>query len=355
MLAGACYSPTFPTGAPCDEAHPCPSALVCTRLGTCQRTDGDALDDAKPAVVDADLTDAPIDACVPTAEVCDDGIDQDCNGQDQSCAANDRPSGAVDVSAGGTFAGDLLHANDDLPEPGCNGAGGVDVFYKVTLAAPEVVYFDTFGSTADTTVRVYPGTACTAIFNNSNSTCNTDQCNTKQSQIAVALPSGTSCVVVDGPALPGFGAGTLSLEVMRAGRNGSPLGTGLQTKTGDTCTATDVTRGSCGDDAGAKDVAWYFLACPGQTRQLDATTCTDSANTHFDTVLLVRRGGAGGGEITCHDDDALCLARPERTDHPDLSAFSDLNLTGSKLYWLVLDGYGPVTDCGGYQLDTNLD
>src|SRR5262249_42293694 len=117
----------------------------------------DANEDAPP-----DALEHLIDGCSPSPEICGDGIDQDCNGSDAQCPANDAPAGAIDVTAGGAFTANLVAAHDDNGPGTCGAAGGRDVFYKVTLQAPQVYYFDTFGSNFDTVVRVFAG-ACTAV------------------------------------------------------------------------------------------------------------------------------------------------------------------------------------------------
>jgi hypothetical protein len=140
------------------------------------------------------------DTCVASGvDVCGDGIDQDCSGGDAACVANDKPDHAIDITRGGTFTADLLLATDDFPSLGCLGDGGSDVFYQITLAAPQDYYLDTFTSGFDTSLRVFPGVACAAADTSKVPTCNddVDTCGPGESGLLVRLPSGTSCVVVD--------------------------------------------------------------------------------------------------------------------------------------------------------------
>lgn len=326
---------------------------MCTKAGTCETSD-----QVEPeADASVDPPDAPpIDACVPMPEICDDGIDQDCSGADSTCAANDGPANPVDITNGGTFNGDLMLAMDDYGEVGCGGDGGRDLFYDVTLTAPEVYYFDTFGSDFDTMVRVFPNKACDQLVPGSSIlSCNDDSCGGASSQLAVQLPAGTSCVVVDQNS--GATTGALTLHVTRSRRTGTALGDGMQTLTGDSCTASDSGNPNipCNDATNnAKDLSWFFTSCPGVNRKLDASTCVDVTMVHFDTVLYVHKSGTQA-DLVCRDDTNACPPRPDRTDaQPDGSVLTDVNTTGPGLFWLVLDGYG--TDaCGGYRLDTNLD
>ena len=351
MVVAACYSPTLRPGSPCDEVHSCAPPLLCT-LGTCETLAAES---------DAHVVAAPDAACVPTGpEICGDGIDQDCSGSDAPCVANDRPGGAIDVTAGGTFGADLLLARDDLANNGCNRDGGNDVFYDITLAAPQVYYFDTFSSGFDTSLRVFPGLACSAVTSAMTPAgCNDDACGTAESQLAAALPAGTSCLVVDKNFNNGLDPdkGTFALHVVPGGRTGTALPAGTAMLTGDTCVVTDVWQADtgCGVQAMAKDVAYYFLACPAKVTHVDASTCKNPANTHFDTVVYVR--SPSGPDLACQDDilnTALCAPRPDRPDgQPDGSIVSDVRVTGPGLFWVVVDGYN-MSACGGYQLDTTL-
>jgi hypothetical protein len=103
-------------------------------------------------------------AGAPVAEICGDGIDQDCSGSDPVCPVNDGPAGAINISAGGTFTADLVAARNDQDFSGtsCGSTGGRDLFYTFTLPAAEVVYLDTFTSNFDTTLRLFAG-SCTAL------------------------------------------------------------------------------------------------------------------------------------------------------------------------------------------------
>lgn len=339
LVLGACYAPVPQPGSPCDDEHPCPSQLVCA-AGTdrCERTD----------------VDAPVPECTVTgAEICGDAIDQDCDGADTACAANDLAADAIDVTLGGTFEADLTFAHDDAPQKGCLGDGGIDVFYRITLSAPQLYYFDTFGTSFDSIVRVFPGTACDAITGSQTPSCDHDACASRDAQEVVTLPSGTSCVVVDQKA--GETGGAMKLRVIAGGRTGSALAAGPATVTGDTCTSTNQTDPNtpCNDVADAKDIGYWFTACPGETRRLDASTCVAPANTHFDTAIYLR--AAGQQDLVCVDDTSACPARPDRADmQPDGSVFTNVAAVGPGLFWLVVDGFAAAA-CGGYQLDTNLD
>jgi len=347
-LWAACYAPKVKPGSPCDDDHPCPRSLICTQ-GSCELSEADG----PPA------DSAPPDGCVPTGEdICGDGIDQDCSGSDAVCAANDMPVGAIDVTAGGTFTADLLLAHDDLASKGCGGDGGREVFYEITLAAPQAYYLDTFGAGFDTSVRVFGGTACAAVGSTQGpQACNDDACGTGESQLAVALPAGTSCLVVDKNEKGGQQPtrGTFQLHVAPGGRTGTQLSPGISTQTGDTCGATNVwepTDPAACNQGHAKDLAYFFTVCPGQTAHLDASTCSNVAATHFDTELYVRP--VGKADLVCVDDTNTCTARPDRSDgHPDGSILTNVPAKGPGLFWLVVDGYD-TSACGGFQLDANL-
>ena len=160
-------------------------------------------------------------AGMPALETCGNDIDEDCTGADATCPGNDLPAGAIDISAGGTFSVDLSAAHDDNWTAGtaCGAQGGRDVFYQFTLAAADVVYFDTFGADFDTVVRVFPG-ACTAP--GAVTACSNDTCATTKSQAALSLAAGTYCLVVD-QASAAVTAGASRLVFKKGGRAGLPI------------------------------------------------------------------------------------------------------------------------------------
>lgn len=330
-LLAACYAPDPQPGAPCAMNADCPRPLVCSPQLTCERTHaGIAPPDAPP-----DAT--PIDGCAPTAEICGDGVDDDCDGADLPCAANDGPDGAIDVTAGGMFEGDVGLATDDVGEDGCGGAGGRDLFFRVVLGAPQVYYFDTFGSTYDTVIRVHAGSCADVGAGDRSAACVEGSCGGAQSQIAASLPAGESCIVVDERA-GAQGPGALALRVVRGGRDGMPLARGAQTSIGDTCTATNTREPNCdGSNTGAKDHTYFFTTCPGETLRLDADTCPEP---DWDPVLYVRR--VEGNLLGCNDD--ACGLGSRLTNVP---------ISNSALYFLFVDGY-EAGECGSYRLDTNL-
>jgi len=336
--------------------------LVCV-VNACEPTGSLPIDlpDAAPAADAAPdaVPDAVIVAgCIATGpDICGDGIDQDCRDGDAVCEPNDTPAGAIDVTGGATVTADLLRAHDDLSNAGCNNDGGNDVFYQVVLAGPEVYYFDTFGSTFDTSVRVFPGVPCSAVATASNPACDDDECGGNSSKLALQLPAGASCVVVDKNLNAGLEPlkGAMQLHVVAGGRTGMALPRRVQTLFGDTCQGVNAMEppqalGGCQPAQHAPDLAYYFNACPNQPALIDASTCANPARTHFDTELYIR--SAAGVDLACEDDDQTCGLRPDRADgHPDGSILSAVATRSVGLHWLVVDGFAGA--CGRYQLDTN--
>ncbi|HEY5951996.1 MAG TPA: hypothetical protein VIV40_41150 [Kofleriaceae bacterium] len=334
-LLVACYAPSPHPGSPCSNGQ-CPSPLVCSHAtDTCELS-------ADPVDADTSIVDTPlIDGCTPSPELCGDGEDQDCNGTDPPCAANDGASGAIDITAGGTFTADLRYAHDDVAANGCSGDGGRDIYYSISLAAPRVYYFDTFGSSFDTVIRVYARSCATVASGTNAKACQNDSCSGAQSQLAVSLPAGQSCVVID-QASSAETSGTVMLDVIAGSRDGSALPSGIQMLSGDTSGASNVMDPSdvnCdGPGANGKDVAYFFTLCPTQTLLLDAETCTGA---NWDTVLYVRNGNTT--QISCNDD--ACGANQSR--------ISNASISNGPFFWLIVDGWD-ATDSGTFTVKTNL-
>lgn len=313
MVVG-CFSPTPQPGAACVDDTGCPAPLVCAVSNTCQHERG---------TTDAGVT---IDTPPP-----DGGCDP--------CEPNDTAAGAIDVTAGGTFAADALAANDDVAPDGCGDSGGRDLFYRVELAAPQVFYFDTFGSSYDTVIRVFDrpcdqvGTGGDAIA------CANDACGGEQSQLALSLPAGESCIVID--QANAVQSGTLALRVIPGTRDGRPLAGGPQSSTGDTCDSTNITEPSSqncdGPGSLGRDHAYFFTLCPDETKLLDASICPEPA---WDPVLYVKR--VSGAQVACNDDS--CGFGP---------SIANVTITNSPLFFLYVDGFDEA-ECGDYTLATNL-
>lgn len=338
----ACYAPTPTPGSPCIDDRDCPTPLVCSpATSTCESFATASTPDAADTLIDGAPIDGPlIDGCTPALEICGNTIDEDCDGLDPACAANDVAAGAIDVTAGGMFVGDALLARDDVAANGCGADGGRDLYYQVELTAPAVYLFETFDSSFDTVIRVY-GTPCEMVGTGANATtCVDDACGGTKGQVAASLPTGKSCIVIDQKSEAEV-TGMLVLRVIKGGRDARPLAAGVSTNTGDTCSATSTIDGFGDCDppgSGAKDHAYFFTTCPGQTLRLDADICPHSG---WDPTLHVRRH-ADNTQLACNDDS--CNLGP---------AITNVTISGGALYYLFVDGYD-ASECGTYSLDTNL-
>jgi hypothetical protein len=306
-------------------------------LGACART-GQTVCDAAQTGVTCNAT-----AGAPSSESCGNGVDEDCNGADAACPPNDTAATAIDISAGGTFNVDLVAAHDDnwasATGEDCGDQGGRDVFYTFTLPADEVVYFDTYGSSYDSVVRVFAG-ACTSL--GAVKRCEDDACSTTRSQGGLQLAAGTYCLVVDQfSSAATTGATTLTFK--RGGRTGTALALGTGSKAGTTAGKANQSLAGCEANSTQPDDAYFFMTCPNKTYAVSANTCSTTA---FDSIVYLRTGAATSTDVMCSDDVSGCGNGLQ-------GKFTGASVTGANLQWLIVDGYG-MTGNGAYTLSYTI-
>ncbi|HEX5064286.1 MAG TPA: hypothetical protein VFV99_33155 [Kofleriaceae bacterium] len=326
-LVAGCYAPNANIGAPCPDGL-CPSGQMCDvdHVGgpTCvlpgtggsgsgssevDSGGGETFYDAAPEdTMTIMMPDAP----------------------DLPRPANDSPANPIDVSAGGMFMWDPTNALDDVASP-CAASTGPDVFFTITLAAPEVIYFDTFGSSADSVIAIYPGD-CTPL--GTIEACVDNSCGGTKSQGAWNLTAGTHCIVVD--QVGSTGGTTGKLNVVHGRRAGDPLVGASGTVSGDTCNDDNSNNASCGSEP-SLDHHYFVTVCPNSAPNLHIETCNRA---NWDTVLQIRSNATSGSTLQCGDDSC---------DNTRTSI--DATLTGPGLFWAIIDGYD---DCGQYTMAFTL-
>lgn len=319
-VVAACYAPSATPCVPCSETFECPSGQVCdtgTTPPTCVKTLSNDVD-ASPAS----------DGSVPDDIAPDDGDPEPPIDAPQAGPPNDVAANATDIAGGGTFTFNITDANDDYASTCGNGK---DVFFELTLPAAEVIYLDTFGSVADTSVIIRPG-RCTQ-FTGAATACVADSCGGTQVQGAWNLAAGDHCVIVDHP---GNATGMQRLTVRRGGRSGDPLVGTSGTVMGNTCNDDNNNNASCGCEP-AEDHHYFFTVCPSTSVDVNINTCNTAS---WDTVLQLRGPNYQG--LDCEDDDAVCGLQTDVNHTVDTPG----------LYWAIVDG---CDECGPYTMSYTLD
>lgn len=274
-------------------------------------------------------------ACVPVAEICGNGLDEDCDRMpDDGCAPltlNDTCMAAHELGGGGEFTAQIGSGTAADISPSCGGAGG-DLFFKFHLMVPELVYLSTYGSSIDTVLSVYSGAASCP---GTESACADDGCGLAQSHVGAVMAAGDYVVAVK--AKNAGATGLVKLTLQRSTCTGARQIAGPSTQMGNNSTAANDFTASCGGVGGGDDL-WYLVSCPASTT-LTAQTCGAT----WDTVLAVKQGSCRAMEADCDDDGCGTMGRGSRVTLP---------LSKPGMWFLIVDGYD-ANDRGAYALSVS--
>jgi cysteine-rich repeat protein len=322
-------------------------------------------------------------SCTPPAETCN-GRDDDCvggadngfacvQGASESCTvgactgtrtcsatcewgacalgpapANDVCSGTVPLlETARAVTGSTCTATDDTTwtaGAGCTAsAGGRDVFYRLVLAARSEVTLTV--AAAFNTMLYVRQTDCTGT----QVACNDDGPSGGGSSLTTTLNAGTYFVVVDGRDAAASGSFTLTPTITAVPANDACAGAqvitfgtgtaggGSAVITGTLAGAADDYDGGCGDTDG-RDVV-YRLTTTGGAQDLFITTIGSAT----DTVVYLRSGGCGGGNIDCQ-------SAYRSTVDPNVVMVRDNLAAGD--YYIIVDGQTAAAN-GTFRLEVN--
>ncbi|MBL8684761.1 MAG: hypothetical protein JNK05_36630 [Myxococcales bacterium] len=241
-----------------------------------------------------------------------------------------------------TVMGNTDGATHDGPSVGCSCTSGADVWYRFTLAREELVYFDTAGSSFDTSLVVtdatgVPVSAQVSLGSAQRGLCNDDSAcpmaggftNANQSRTWGRLAAGTYYVVVGGCTAGAFvlhaqhlriDAGTSFAGYIAAGVGGVSGQLPFRSTTNGSCATPSVSSPSTGEEFR------MFVTCGG-TQQLFSVCASDGGTyersqglTSFDPVLFVR-SAATNAELACNDDGMTMGAIDCRGTGGDMAQF----------------------------------
>ena len=210
-----------------------------------------------------------------------------------------------------TVTGTTASATFDGPTT-CGGTTGPNVWYRITLAAREILYVDTAGSAYDTRLSLLDSTgAMVAGSCNDDAGCNTGGfTNGFQSRFAVVVPAGTYDIAVGGFDARSSGAFTLHVQHLPTNQGSNFLATaitGTATTMSRTLGAGGLFTPSCAAGPSGEDVRW-FVTCGGTTQSVfsncpaDGATWTRRAGSvNYDPVMVVWSGNTNA-QVTCNDD-----------------------------------------------------
>lgn len=177
------------------------------------------------------------------------------------------------------MTGTTANATFDGPTPSCASAGASpNVWYRVTLAAREVLYADLAGLSYDTAIYLVNSAGAEVA-----GTCNDDSgstggfTSTFQSRFAAVVPAGTYYIAVSGY---NSNSGTFTLHVQHLATTGSrffatPI-TGATATAASTLTGASAYTPACTAGPSGEDVRW-FTTCGSTTSSLFSLCASDNA------------------------------------------------------------------------------
>jgi Calcineurin-like phosphoesterase len=248
--------------------------------------------------------------------------------------ANDNFANAQVISGtSGTATGSNVGATKESGEPNHAGnSGGASIWYRWTAPSAGSVTIDTTGSSFDTLLGVYTGSAVNALTTIAS---NDDCCGGRQSKVSFSAVSGTTYQI----AVDGYNGktGSVTLNWNLAGAGANDMFANAQALAGTNGTATgsnvSATKESgepnhTGNAGGAS--VWYRW-----TATASASTTIDTSGSGFDTLLAVYTGNAVNALTTIVSNDDV-----SKNDHTSKVTFTPVAGT---TYQIAVDGYNKAT------------
>jgi hypothetical protein len=329
----------------CGVTDPCLEASCNSSTGECRfnlvDADGDGFaplgcrlcDDTGTCVTGDDCNDAVREVNPGATEICDDGVDNDCDRRtdvlDSDCPMhNDNCTLAEVLPGSGTYPGSLYGAADDLATA-CGPALGLDAVYTITLTGDHDLNLQVLGGMSGfISVRTICGDMASELY------CGADRV------LARGLSAGTYFIIVEGSSEASF---SLSVDVLPYTE------VHIVPATNDTCASPYVVPAEgglfLGSTAGMMND--YTATCGGNSNSADVVfeltlaadkAVTFSTTTDYDGTLHLHDAPCLGTERACNDDS------PD-TRHSRI----DATLTAGT-YYLVVDGYSS-SSAGSYELE----
>jgi len=255
--------------------------------------------------------------------------------------ANDMFANAQVISGtSGTTSGSNVGATKESGEPNHAGnSGGASIWYRWTPTASGSVTIDTLGSSFDTLLAVYTGSAVNQLTSVAS---NDDCCGGRQSKLTFGASAGTTYQI----AVDGYNKATGSVTLdwnQTAGpandmfANGQAISGTSGTTSGSNVAATKESGepNHAGNSGGAS--IWYRW-----TPTASGSVTIDTLGSSFDTLLAVYTGSAVNQLTSVASNDDCCGGRQSKVTFA---------AAGGTTYQIAVDGYNAAT--GSVTLDWN--